>query len=204
MAWHTKQLRTVRRDLTALVAVLILSPVAIVWDSLPAAASQADSSASLVPVVLAGSSTPTLRAKVTGVPSSTVTPTGTVTFTIEDSGPIQCDDLPSDTVRMSGGVATCKVTSGLPASGSPETAQATYSGDDNFMLSDGTYTSNDGSFSPGASRPSPAITAVGNTCGAVGSCSANGNPVGNTFGGVPETVAELAVSSDGVALSSAN
>lgn len=47
------------------------------------------------------------------------------------------------------------------------------------------------------------ITTVGNTCGAVGSCAANGNPVGNTFGGVPETVADLAVSSDGVALSSA-
>ena len=53
-------------------------------------------------------------------------------------------------------------------------------------------------------EPSPATTTVGNTCGAVGSCSAKGNPVGNTFGGVPETVAELAVSSDGVALSSAN
>ncbi len=52
-------------------------------------------------------------------------------------------------------------------------------------------------------EPSPAFTTVGNTCGAVGSCSANGNPVGNEFGGVPETVAELAVSSDGVALSSA-
>jgi hypothetical protein len=55
-----------------------------------------------------------------------------------------------------------------------------------------------------STSPSPAITSVGNTCGAVGSCSANVNPVGNTFGGVPETVSELAVSSDGVALSSAN
>jgi hypothetical protein len=52
--------------------------------------------------------------------------------------------------------------------------------------------------------PAAAITTVGNTCGAVGSCSANGNPVGNTFGGVPETVADLAVSFDGVAMSSAN
>ena len=50
---------------------------------------------------------------------------------------------------------------------------------------------------------SPAFTTVGNTCGAVGSCSAKSNAVGNGFGGVPETVAELAVSSDGVALSSA-
>jgi hypothetical protein len=52
-----------------------------------------------------------------------------------------------------------------------------------------------------ASRP---VSIVGNTCGAVGSCSANGNPVANEFGGVPETVAELAVSPDGVALSSAS
>ena len=53
---------------------------------------------------------------------------------------------------------------------------------------------------PPTTDPSPAITTVGNTCGAVGSCSGKGNPVANEFGGVPETVAEMAVSSDGVAL----
>ena len=47
-------------------------------------------------------------------------------------------------------------------------------------------------------------TIVGNTCGVVGSCSAAGTTWGNTFGGVPEAVSELAVSSDGYALSSAS
>ena len=51
---------------------------------------------------------------------------------------------------------------------------------------------------------SAATTVVGNTCGAVGSCSAQGNTWGNSYGGVPETVSELAVSSDGYALSSAS
>ena len=51
---------------------------------------------------------------------------------------------------------------------------------------------------------SATTTVVGNTCGAVGSCSAQGNTWGNTYGGVPETVSELAVSSDGYALSSAS
>jgi len=150
MSWHFKQLQGVRRGVATLVAVLVLAPVGVVWVSLPAAsASRYDSSTSLFPVALQGSSTPTLRAKVTGVPPSAVTPTRTVTFTIEGSGPIACDDLANDTVEMSGGVATCKVTSGLPAVGSSETVQATYSGDDNFIVSDGSYTSNDGSFTPG-------------------------------------------------------
>lgn len=48
-----------------------------------------------------------------------------------------------------------------------------------------------------------AITTVGNTCGDVGSCSGSTNSVSNEFGGVPETVGDLAVSTDGVALSSA-
>jgi len=51
---------------------------------------------------------------------------------------------------MSGGVATCKITSVLPASTSPETAQAIYGADDNFAPSVGTYTSNDGTFTSGA------------------------------------------------------
>jgi len=110
--------------------------------------SEADSSTRLFVVALPGSSSPTFRAKVTGVRPSTVTPTGTVTFTIDGSGPLQCDDLPTNTVRMSGAVATCKVTSGVPASGSPETAQATYSGDGNFTASDGSFTAVDGTFAP--------------------------------------------------------
>ena len=108
--------------------------------------SEAESSTSLSVVALPGSSTPTLRAKVTSVPPSEATPTGTVTFTIDGSGPLQCDDLPMDTVAMSGGVATCKVTSGLPSPGSPETARATYSGDGNFATSNGIFTEGDGSF----------------------------------------------------------
>ncbi len=110
--------------------------------------SEADSSTSLFVVTLQGSSSLTFRAKVTGVPPSDVTPTGTVTFTVDGSGPLQCDNLPTDIIAMSGGVATCKVTSGLPSSGSPETARATYSGDDTFASSNGTLTANDGSFTP--------------------------------------------------------
>ena len=110
--------------------------------------SQDPSSTSLSAVTLLDSNSPTLRAKVTGVPPSDVTPTGTVTFTIDGSGPLQCDNLPTDTIAMSGGVATCKVTSGLPSPGSPETARATYSGDGTFATSSGTFTSSDGSFAP--------------------------------------------------------
>ena len=150
MTRRIKQLQIFRRTVASFVAVLVLAPVTIVWDSLPAAStSQSESSTSLFVVALAGSSSATLRAKVTSVPPSGEVPTGTVTFTIIGSGPVQCDGLPTDTEPMSGGVATCKVTSGLPASGSPLTAQATYSGDDNFIMSDGSYTSSDGTFLSG-------------------------------------------------------
>jgi hypothetical protein len=62
-----------------------------------------------------------------------------VTFSVSGSGPIKCDGL-TDTVAMSGGVATCKVTSALTVSGSPKTAQATYSGDGSFATSYGVLT----------------------------------------------------------------
>jgi hypothetical protein len=61
---------------------------------------------------------------------------------------------------MSGGVATCKVTSALPASGSPETAQATYSGDGNFTASGGTFTASGGSFHPNDGNPAPVVPLV--------------------------------------------
>ncbi len=148
-----KQLGLFRHGLCALVGCLILVPVAVVWDIIVPAASagtvpEASSSTTLSVVALPDSTTPTLRAVVTGVSSSAGTPTGTVSFAIEGSDPIQCDDLTTNTVQMSGGVATCKVTSGLPASGSPETAQATFSGDGAITSSGGTFTSNDGTFTP--------------------------------------------------------
>ncbi len=70
----------------------------------------------------------------------------------------------------------------------------------NVAASRTTTTTSSSTAKTAESRP---VSIVGNTCGAVGSCSANGNVVGNEFGGVPETVAELAVSADGIALSSA-
>ncbi len=151
-----------RSIIPALAAGLTLALVPVVWGSLPAAsASPSDSSTSVSAVTLADSTTPTLRAKVTGGASSTATPTGTVSFTIEGLGPVQCDDLDTNSVAMSGGVATCKITSALPASDSPETADATYSGDDNYTSSDGIVTSSDGSFSSGSttsSGPGPGTT----------------------------------------------
>jgi hypothetical protein len=147
-----KQLQRFRRGLFALVGCLILVPVAVVWDITVPAGSAATVSAgtttTLSVVALAGSTIPTLRATVNGASSGTGTPAGTVTFAIVGSNPIQCDDLTTNMVQMSGGVATCKVTSGLPASGSSEMAQATYSGDGAFTSSDGTVTSNDGTFIP--------------------------------------------------------
>jgi hypothetical protein len=102
-------------------------------------------------VALAGTSSLTLRAKVTGVPSSAEIPTGTVTFAATGSGPVQCDGL-TNTVPMSGDVATSKVTSALVASGSPETAQATYSGDGNLTTSDGNFTTSAVTPHPGPRR----------------------------------------------------
>ena len=150
MKVRIKLLQIFRRGLPALVAGLALAPVAIVWDSLPAAsASNITTSTSLYPVALIDASSPTLRAKVTADPSDAGTPTGTVSFAIHGSGPVQCDGLATNTVAMSGGVATCKITSVLPASTSPETAQAIYGADDTFAPSVGTYTSNDGTFTSG-------------------------------------------------------
>jgi hypothetical protein len=72
-----------------------------------------------------------------------------VAFAIEGSDPLQCDGLPTNTVPMTGGVATCRVApTVVPPSGSPVTVQTTYSGDSNFTASNGTYTANDGTFVP--------------------------------------------------------
>ena len=165
MMSHLKLLRPFRRGVPVLVAVLAPAPVAVVWDSLRAApagqsppattGSQANSSTKLFVVKLAGSSL-TFRAKVTGAPGGAEAPTGSVTFALDgSSGPVQCDGL-SDTMPMSGGVATCKVTSALTASGLPQTARATYSGDDNFTTSYGTLYASDGNFNsstpPGGSE----------------------------------------------------
>lgn len=129
--------------LCALVGCVILVLVAVAWDgSGPVASagtvSEASSSTTLSVVALVGSTNPILRATVTSVPSGAGTPTGTVTFAIEGTDALQCDDLATNTIQMSGGVATCKVTSGLPASGSPATAQATYSGGALFTASHNT------------------------------------------------------------------
>ena len=154
MISYLKLLRRFRRGVRALLACLVLAPVAVVWDSLPAApagralttiGSQASSTTTLYVAALTGSNL-TFRAKVSGVPDSAATPTGSVTFAIEgSSGPVQCDGL-TNTLPMSGGVATCKVTSALSASGLPDTAWATYSGDNNFTTSVGGLYTSDGNF----------------------------------------------------------
>ncbi len=152
MTSHVKPLRIFRCVVPTLVAAFALAPAAIVWDSSPAASSPtSDSLTNVFTVTLRGSTTPTLRAVVTGEPSGAASPTGTVSFFINGSGPVQCDDLATNTIAMSGGVATCKITSALVGSGSPETAQAMYSGDGSFSASDGSVTSSDGSFTPGSS-----------------------------------------------------
>ena len=136
------RLRPLRRGVCALVGCVTLVLVAVVWDGTgPAAAgtmSKVPSRTTLSVVALVGSTTPVLRATVTSAPpgSGAGTPAGTVTFAIEGTDALQCDDLTTNTVQMSGGVATCKVTSGLSAPGSPETAQATYSGGAVFTASD--------------------------------------------------------------------
>jgi hypothetical protein len=121
--------------------------------------SEAQSSTTLFVVALVGSTSPTFRAKVTGVTSSARTPTGTVSFTINGSGSLQCDGL-TNTVSMSGGVATCRVTSALPTSGTPETAQATYSGDGNFTASVGAFTASGGTFTASGGNFSPSVPLV--------------------------------------------
>jgi glycosyl hydrolase family 16 len=141
-----------RRCAPALVAGLALAPVGLVWDSMPAASlSTADTDTNLTMVALPNSDTPTLRARVTGAPDGADAPTGSVAFAIEGSGAVQCDDLATNVVEMSGGVATCKVTSPLAGSDSAQTALAIYTGDDGFTASVGTVTSSDGSFTPGSS-----------------------------------------------------
>ena len=89
-----------------------------------------------------GSGSPaSFRAKVTGVPSSAGTPTGTVTFAVSGSSdPLQCDGG-TNALTLSSGVATCTVTSAPAGPRSSYTALVTYSGDGNFKPSDNGSTS---------------------------------------------------------------
>ena len=114
-----KLLQFFRRGVPALVAGLALAPVAIVWDSVPAAsASTTSTTTNLYPATLLDATSPTLRAKVTGSASDAGTPTGTVSFAINGSGPVQCDGL-TNTVVMSGGVANLQDHLGAPLTGVP-------------------------------------------------------------------------------------
>jgi hypothetical protein len=144
-------LRLVRRSACAFVGGMLVTGAAATWAAVPAASddstTQAQSSTSLSYVATGPTST-TFRAKVTGAPAGAPTPTGSVTFSVNGSDTLDCDGLPSDSVPMTGGVATCRVTPALPPSGSPATAQADYSGDNNFAASDGTLTVSDGNFAP--------------------------------------------------------
>ena len=177
MKVHIKPLQILRRGGPALVAGLVLAPLAVVLDSSPAVyATSTATGTHLYPVALTDATSPTLRAKVVAADSSDAAiPTGTVSFTINGLGPVQCDGLATDTVQMSGGVATCKITSTLPASGSPATAQATYGGNDSFAPSDGVYTSSDGTFTTGAGSGPPTQTGGGQ-------CATSGNlPAGGAY-----------------------
>jgi hypothetical protein len=62
-------------------------------------------------------------------------PTGSVAFSVAgtDSSTVGCDG--GDTISLSGGVATCPLSAGLLAAGSPFVVTATYSGDPNFAAS---------------------------------------------------------------------
>ena len=75
------------------------------------------------------------------------------------SGPVQCDGL-TNTVSMSGGGRRrARSTSALSASGLPDTAWATYSGDGSFTASGGALYTSDGNFNssvPTTSDPGPA------------------------------------------------
>jgi hypothetical protein len=79
-------------------------------------------------------------AAVAPVSPSTGSPTGTVTFAITgtDGSTPSCDT--SNTQPLSGGVATCSLSSGLLASGNPFTVAAKYSGDPDFATSTGSAT----------------------------------------------------------------
>ncbi len=74
----------------------------------------------------------TITAAVAGIPAASGTPAGTVTFAITGAGgsTVECDG--GDTVTLSGGQATCTVTSALVLSGSPYTVTGSYGGNGNF------------------------------------------------------------------------
>ena len=75
----------------------------------------------------------TITAAVTGIPAASGIPAGTVSFVITAIGgsTVACDG--GDTVTLSGGQATCTVTSALVWSGSPYTVTASYGGNGNFV-----------------------------------------------------------------------
>ncbi len=78
----------------------------------------------------------TIKAVVTGSPSSLGTPTGTVSVTIASTQgqPVTCGSG-TNTLTLNNGSAVCKVKGALVQAGSPYTAQATYSGDSVFAPS---------------------------------------------------------------------
>ena len=82
------------------------------------------------PVVSGGSGT--ITATVVGIPAASGTATGTVTFVITGAGGSTAACNGGDTVTLSGGQATCIVTSGLVLSGSPYIVTGSYGGDGNF------------------------------------------------------------------------
>ncbi len=78
----------------------------------------------------------TITARVTGSPSSLGTPTGMVTFTIGSvQGQAVACSSGTNTMSLSGGSAVCTVQRAFVHSGSPYSAEASYSGDSVFAPS---------------------------------------------------------------------
>ena len=105
--------------------------------SVSAGASQVALQASDNPAVTG--ETPTFTATVGPMAPAVGTPTGTVTFSFTTSGGSPaptCAGTGGDTVTVSGGVATCTLSSGLLPRESPVAVGAHYSGDDAFSASD--------------------------------------------------------------------
>jgi Right handed beta helix region len=155
------------RGLCVLATGLVMATAGFAWGPVPGASA---GTTTLAPTstrlfVVAGSATATVfRAKVTGVSSTGQTPTGSVAFTV-DGSPLECDGLPTDSVPMTGGVATCRVSPAVPPSGSPATAVATYSGDGTFFASNpDELTESDGNFAPSASRVVTPPTSIPDDC----------------------------------------
>lgn len=97
--------------------------------------------------VVTSSSNPTVTgqavsfsAVVNATSPATGAPTGSVTFSIVGAGAATASCDGGDVQPLSGDVATCPVSGGLLASGSPYSVTATYSGDANYATSTGTVT----------------------------------------------------------------